>query len=177
MWQKLCIVGWTYKACIMSVPRTSWSEALPIGVTEKILVSENQTVQLTKTEIHFLFLPLTPVITDLRLIFQEKHIELQICWHFLLTRKTTKQVKICFLRFWRASTVLLVPVATHSSSFARKIPRTEDPGRLQSMGSQRVGHGWAISHSTFRGQQTTNHGPNLAHHLFLYIKFYWNTEM
>ena len=28
----------------MSVPRTSWSQALPIGVTEKILVSENQTV-------------------------------------------------------------------------------------------------------------------------------------
>ena len=31
-------------------------------------------------------------------------------------------------------------MATHSSSFAWKIPWTEDPGRLQSMGSQRVGH-------------------------------------
>ena len=29
---------------------------------------------------------------------------------------------------------------THSSIFAWKIPWTEDPGRLQSMGSQRVGH-------------------------------------
>ena len=28
----------------------------------------------------------------------------------------------------------------HSSTIAWKIPRTEEPGRLQSMGSQRVGH-------------------------------------
>ena len=31
-------------------------------------------------------------------------------------------------------------MATHSSTLAWKIPCTEDPGRLQSMGSQRVGH-------------------------------------
>ena len=31
-------------------------------------------------------------------------------------------------------------IATHSSILAWKIPWTEDPGRLQSMGSQRVGH-------------------------------------
>ena len=31
-------------------------------------------------------------------------------------------------------------VATHSSTLAWKIPWTEEPGRLQSMGSQRVGH-------------------------------------
>ena len=30
--------------------------------------------------------------------------------------------------------------ATHSSTLAWKIPGTEEPGRLQSMGSQRVGH-------------------------------------
>ena len=29
---------------------------------------------------------------------------------------------------------------THSSILAWKIPWTEEPGRLQSMGSQRVGH-------------------------------------
>ena len=29
-------------------------------------------------------------------------------------------------------------MATHSSTFAWKIPWTEEPGRLQSMGSQRV---------------------------------------
>ena len=31
-------------------------------------------------------------------------------------------------------------MAIHSSTTAWKIPWTEDPGRLQSMGSQRVGH-------------------------------------
>ena len=31
-------------------------------------------------------------------------------------------------------------MATHSSILAWKIPWTEEPGRLQSVGSQRVGH-------------------------------------
>ena len=31
-------------------------------------------------------------------------------------------------------------MAIHSSILARKIPRTEEPDGLQSMGSQRVGH-------------------------------------
>ena len=34
-------------------------------------------------------------------------------------------------------------MATHSSILARKIPWMEKPGRLQSMGSQRVGHSLA----------------------------------
>ena len=32
-------------------------------------------------------------------------------------------------------------MATHSSILASKIPQTEEPSRLQSTGSQRVGHG------------------------------------
>ena len=31
-------------------------------------------------------------------------------------------------------------MATHSSILAWRIPQTEEPGRLQSIGSQRVGH-------------------------------------
>ena len=34
-------------------------------------------------------------------------------------------------------------MAIHSSTIAWKIPWTKDPGRLQSMGSQRVRHDWA----------------------------------
>ena len=34
----------------------------------------------------------------------------------------------------------LLPMATHSSILAWKIPWTEEPGGLQSMGSQRVRH-------------------------------------
>ena len=36
-------------------------------------------------------------------------------------------------------------MAIHSSTLAWKIPWTEEPDRLQSMGSQRVGHDWATS--------------------------------
>ena len=36
-------------------------------------------------------------------------------------------------------------MATHSSTLAWKIPWTEECGRLQSMGSQRVGHDGATS--------------------------------
>ena len=40
-------------------------------------------------------------------------------------------------------------MAPHSSTLAWKIPWTEEPGRLQSMGSWRVGHDWAPSLSLF----------------------------
>ena len=36
-------------------------------------------------------------------------------------------------------------MAIYSRTIAWKIPWTEEPGRLQSMGSQRVGHDWATS--------------------------------
>ena len=36
-------------------------------------------------------------------------------------------------------------MAIHSSTIAWKIPWTEEPSRLQSMGSQRVGHNWVTS--------------------------------
>ena len=38
-------------------------------------------------------------------------------------------------------------MANHSSILARKIPWTEDPGGLQSMGSQRVRHDWGLTRS------------------------------
>ena len=62
-------------------------------------------------------------------------------------------------------------MATHSSILAWKIPGTEEPGRLQSIGSQRVGHDLATkppsgSHScqveelgsapSFVGSQSSN---------------------
>ena len=40
-------------------------------------------------------------------------------------------------------------MAPHSSTPAWKIPWMEEPGRLQSMGSLRVGHDWATSLSFF----------------------------
>ena len=41
-------------------------------------------------------------------------------------------------------------MTTHSSVLAWRIPWTEEPGRLQSMGSQRVGH--KLSNEHFQGK-------------------------
>ena len=46
-------------------------------------------------------------------------------------------------------------MTTHSSTLAWKSPWTEEPGRLQSMGSQRVGNNWETSLSF------TFHGPSI----------------
>ena len=46
----------------------------------------------------------------------------------------------------RASSYFRSP---HSSTLAWRIPWMEEPGRLQSMGSPRVGHNWATSLSRF----------------------------
>ena len=50
-----------------------------------------------------------------------------------------------------------VGIATHSSILARKIPWTDLPGGLQSMGSQWVGHDWAT-----KQQQSGNPLPYLC---------------
>ena len=44
------------------------------------------------------------------------------------------------VRFLGWEDLLEKEMATHSSTLTWRIPRTEEPGRLQSMGSQRVGH-------------------------------------
>ena len=41
-------------------------------------------------------------------------------------------------------------MATHASILAWEIPWTEEPSRLQSMGSQRVGHDWAHMHTIWK---------------------------
>ena len=41
---------------------------------------------------------------------------------------------------WVREDTLDKEMASHSTSLAREIPRTEKPGRLQSVGSQRVRH-------------------------------------
>ena len=46
---------------------------------------------------------------------------------------------------WTAIMHCLKEIATYSSTLAWRIPWIEEPGGLQSMGSQRVGHDWATS--------------------------------
>ena len=57
-------------------------------------------------------------------------------------------------------------MATHSSTLAWKIPWMEEPGSLQSMESQRVGHAWATSihslHTLSLEKEMATHSSVLA---------------
>ena len=72
-------------------------------------------------------------------------------WIFLKTFLVAQTVKCLptmwetWVRFLGQEDLLEKEMATHSSTLAWKIQWTEEPGRLQSMGSQRVGHDWATS--------------------------------
>ena len=68
-------------------------------------------------------------------------------------------------------------MATHSSILAWRIPWTEEPGRLQSKGSQRVGHDWMTN--TCLSNLSIHLSPCLSSVIFLslyidlaYIYFY-----
>ena len=60
-------------------------------------------------------------------------------------------------------------MATHSSILAWRIPWTEEPGGLQSMGSQRVRHDWATDTHRHTHTDTHTHTELLAY-MFLRTK-------
>ena len=66
-----------------------------------------------------------------------------ICAH-LENRNHVNKALHCLL--WSNGEKALAP---HSSPLAWKIPWTEEPGRLQSVGLRRIGHDWATSLSLF----------------------------
>ena len=71
-----------------------------------------------------------------------------------LVAQTVKHLPIVWDTWFRSlvwEDPLEKEMATHSSILAWKIPWTEEPGVLQSKGSQRVGHDWA---TTFQETQT-----------------------
>ena len=78
-------------------------------------------------------------------------------WSFLYLR----QLGICLqwerslFTPWAGKIPLEKVMATHSSIFACRIPWTEEPCRLQSRGSQRIGHKWATNTFTFFHTQKT----------------------
>ena len=52
------------------------------------------------------------------------------------------------IQFLSQEDILEMEMATHFSIFAWRIPWTEEPGGLQSMGLQRVGHDWVTNTHT-----------------------------
>ena len=61
----------------------------------------------------------------------------------------TRKIPCCFFFNWSRVDVSEKAMATHSSTLAWKIPWTDKPGGLQSMGLHRVRHDWATSLSFF----------------------------
>ena len=64
-----------------------------------------------------------------------------------LTMQKTQEMQVQSL-VWEVP--LEEEMATHGSILAWKIPETEEPGRLQSMRSQRVRHNWAFEQDCTR---------------------------
>ena len=71
-----------------------------------------------------------------------------LCW-YLFQAPRVAVFKLGFLYFWVPRHRKEKAMAPHSSTLAWKIPWTEEPGRLQSMGSRRGRHNWATSLSLF----------------------------
>ena len=72
-------------------------------------------------------------------------------------------------------------MAAHSGVLAWKIPWTEEPGRLQSMGWQRVGHNWATSFSLIEKKKNKKqHSPGVFTHdktiFYLGVKYLCTVE-
>ena len=66
----------------------------------------------------------------------------KVVWYSHLFKHFPQFVVIHTVKVYKA-------MAPHSGTLAWKIPWTEEPGRLQSMGSLRVWHNWATSLSLF----------------------------
>ena len=67
----------------------------------------------------------------------------------LICKSASLSTSFPILVFFFISVILSIVLAPHSSTLAWKIPWTEEPGRLQSMGLRRVRHNWATSLSLF----------------------------
>ena len=68
-------------------------------------------------------------------------------------------------------------VATHSSILAWKIPRTEEPGGLQSTGSQRLGHNLATEQQIISASTATTYlffivQMNQLYHLYAHYSIH-----
>ena len=77
--------------------------------------------------------------------------ELCLLWGPLVaqTVKSLPAVRETWVRSLGGEDPLEKEMTTHSNILAWKIPWMEEPSRLQSMGSQRVGHDWVTSLSLF----------------------------
>ena len=63
-------------------------------------------------------------------------------------------------------------MATHSSTLAWRIPWTEEPGGLPSMGSHRVGHDWCDLATAAAAAAATGHWSIISHGFSIVVFFF-----
>ena len=80
-------------------------------------------------------------LTPVPIYFRSNHLHMEFC-SLLLFPQSVKKIKASIVQPEEA-------MAPHCSILAWKIPWMEEPGGLQSMGSQRVRHDWVTSLSLF----------------------------
>ena len=92
---------------------------------------------------------LWPVCAQCHLRNPVPHWQSTQLWHYHTCppNLTTESFKLPWSMWYSHVLVVILEkaMAPHSSTLAWKIPWTEEPGRLQSMGSLRVGQDWATS--------------------------------
>ena len=73
------------------------------------------------------------------------------CWASLAAQTVKKLPAMQAIQVWSLGwkDSLEKGMATHSTIVTWRIPRTEEPGGLQPMGTQRVAHSWVTSTFTF----------------------------
>ena len=99
---------------------------------------------------NFLFLMFLDLITSILSVFPS--LSYLVVYHYLKLKSfffNSDELSLLFLKDFLLPIFTFLPeitiiwekaMAPHSSTLAWKIPWTEEPGRLQSMGSLRVGH-------------------------------------
>ena len=83
------------------------------------------------------------------------------------TVKCLPSMQETWVRFLGREDPLEKEMAIHSSTLVWKIPWTEEPDRLQSMGSQRVGHDWATSIHLLKGLVRVTWSNSILERLWL----------
>ena len=91
------------------------------------------------TELHALAFPSWSTRDNLVCVYQMCGLP----W-WLSGKESACQCRRCCIP-WVGKIPLQKEMATHCSTLALEIPWTEEPGELQSTGSQRVGHDWATN--------------------------------
>ena len=82
-------------------------------------------------------------------IYKWNHMIFSFCLTFYFSDGKESAMQETWVQSLGWEVLLEEGMPTHSSILVWRIPLTEEPGRLQSMGSQRVRHYWAANTFTF----------------------------